>query len=122
MKHQNNYLRSLINIRYSHISMRVSAIALAILCSFSGSNALAAVVYQYTGNNFDEFNLSTGNLYDTSMSVTGSFTIDAPLINFSGTNARDFITHYTFSDGVNTLTEQNSDVLVSPSTPIIPGM
>jgi hypothetical protein len=65
----------------------------------------AATVYQYTGNNYEEIN--PGTLYNISMSVTGSFTTDAPLISFNG-DASSLITQYSYFDGINTLTELNA--------------
>ena len=66
----------------------------------------AVTVYQYAGNNYEVIN--PGTLYDTSMSVTGSFTVDAPLISFNG-DARSLITEFRYFDGINTLTEVKSN-------------
>jgi hypothetical protein len=69
----------------------------------AGSDADAEVVYTYTGNNFDSFHSTYIQTpvdfeYDTTMSVTGSFTVPDALAG----NLVDSVitpTSFTFSDG-----------------------
>ena len=67
----------------------------------------AAVVYQYTGNNYTGFDPIVGNPYDSTMKVSGSFTANELLIAFQG-DFRDVATSWTFKDGIYTFTETNS--------------
>jgi hypothetical protein len=78
----------------------------------SANSVQAATVYSYTGNNYEQI---MGTLYNTSMSVTGSFTTEAPLINFSG-DASSLITQFSYFDGINTLTEMNAGVFLRLTT------
>jgi len=75
----------------------------------------AAVVYTYTGNAYDDvYNDSpaSGSVspYDTSMRITGTLVLTEELgsgLNFWG----DFeVLSYSFSDGVNILTNENSSI------------
>ena len=78
-----------------------------------GTSAVqAATVYRYTGNNFEQIQ---GTLYDTSMSVNGSFTTEAPLTDFNG-DASSLITQFSYFDGVNTLTGMNAGVFLRLTT------
>ena len=77
------------------------------------SPAKALVIYSYTGNNFDtidDFTPPAGS-YDTSMSVSGSFTLAALLPSlFPVTDIRADVLSYSFSDGRQTLDDGNSTV------------
>lgn len=75
----------------------------------------ATIVYQYTGNNFDTFPFTSApGAYDTTMSVTGSFTVqDTFVLPTTLTDIEADLLSYSFFDGRNTLTEANSDVSVA---------
>jgi hypothetical protein len=92
------------------------------LLAFAGSGYAAPVVYSYTGNTFDSItdNNPPAGTYTTSMSVSGSFTIadstlfpapNSPLIDISG----DLVA-WSFFDGINTLTEADSNIQIRVST------
>jgi hypothetical protein len=72
--------------------------------------ARADTIYSYSGPNFDEVfdDPNIAGIYTTSMHVSGFFTVTNPLgPNFIGlTNPID----YSFSDGRQTLTPQNSSI------------
>ena len=76
------------------------AIQVAALFIISSSTAMAIVVYQYTGHTYTEI-LSPNNPYDYNMSITGSFTVAAPMENFSGVFTP---LSWSYNDGVHTLT------------------
>jgi hypothetical protein len=94
--------------------LRAAAIggALATVVSITGANA--STIYTYTGNNlFPELNFTPPNgSYDTSMSVTGSFTVSDTFVlshspmQLGGINA--FVESFSFSDGRNTITNLNA--------------
>lgn len=86
----------------------VSALAALALVALAAP-AKAVVMYSYTGNNFNVFSNETPptGTYDTSMSVTGTFTVAAPLVSFSGSISP---LSYSFNDGRNTLDDANSSV------------
>ena len=68
----------------------------------ASTNAVnAAVTYEYSGNNFT----NVISPYDTSMSVSGNFTVDSLLVNVGGQVSLD---SFSFSDGVHTLTSQDN--------------
>jgi hypothetical protein len=98
-------------------AVRISIIALA--CLFlSATGARADTVYTYTGN---DFTLVQGP-YTTLDSVTGTIVLSAPLpANLSSfTDETALLISYSFSDGVQTLTNLNShadhfDFQTSPS-------
>jgi len=89
--------------------------AVLVLSLAVGSNAMAATSYQYSGNNYTtiiDFTPPNGTTYDTSMSVTGSFSTLAPLAaNLALTDISADVTSYSFNDGVATLDESTSIVL-----------
>ena len=69
-----------------------------------------ATVYVYTGNNFNafiDFPQLAGS-YTEAMSVTGSFTVNAPLGPMPLTDISGLVTNFSFSDGRNTNTETNT--------------
>jgi len=76
------------------------AIQVAALFIISSSTAMAIVVYQYTGRTYTNI-LSPNNPYDYTMSITGSFTVAAPMENFTGVFTP---LSWSFNDGVHTLT------------------
>jgi PEP-CTERM motif len=81
---------------------------LVILTSFGA--ARADVMYIYTGNFFDQFlnqNPPSG-AYDSSMRVTGMFTVANPLINLSFQDITADVLHFSFSDGRNVITDLNA--------------
>jgi hypothetical protein len=76
------------------------------------SLANAAVVYTYTGNNFNE--VFGGTDYSTSNSVSGSFTVASAFpANMPPTDVREQVLSYSFTDGVNTFNESNSEVCLT---------
>ncbi len=81
--------------------------SLFILTFVLGAEA-QTTVYEYAGQNFDEFQ---GATYDTSMRVTGTVVTSAPIPgNSSGFDARGIVVSWSFSDGVKTITN-NSGLL-----------
>ncbi len=98
----------LIRARFAIILSQI-AIVFSLLVSLGIGAAQAEFVYQYTGNNYENFYPSSGNSYDISMSIVGSFTTGSPLINFKGDANLD-VMQYSFFDGLNTLTEADSKV------------
>ncbi len=73
----------------------------------------AAVFYSYAGTNFT--NISDpdppAGTYDTTMSVTGSFTVAAPLLSLPpSTDISASVSSYSFGDGRQTLDNGNSTV------------
>lgn len=82
-------------------SHHISKIILLSCILVLNTNAIdAAVTYEYSGNNFT----NATSPYDTSMSVSGSFTVDSLLVNVSGEVS---VNSFSFSDGVHTLTSQD---------------
>ena len=76
----------------------------AIYCIFASTATYASVIYSYVGNNYDTFDV--GSIYDSSMSISGSFILPGALApNFSGPVVP---VSYTFTDGIFTYTELNS--------------
>jgi len=70
--------------------------------------SMASYVYTYIGNNYDTFATDrSGNIYDASMHIELSFTVDSLLTDFVGDAAR-LLTSDKIFDGVNLLTEANS--------------
>jgi hypothetical protein len=74
----------------------------------------AATIYTYTGANFTSFGIldSTplpAGTYTTSMNVTGSFTLQDPLLqNLSNANITADILSFSFFDGRNTITKADA--------------
>ena len=67
-----------------------------------------AITYQYDGSEFTNFSGPT-NIYDGSMSISGWFTLAAPLgSNVSVVYQPSAPVSFSFSDGVNTITSANS--------------
>jgi hypothetical protein len=88
-----------------------SALVLSVLISLSAP-ASAAVVYTYTGNNFDSLNniksSITGVTYAATDHISGSLTLAsalAPNLSFATVVALDF----SFTDGHHTFTPANTD-------------
>jgi hypothetical protein len=78
----------------------------------SASQARADTIYTYTGNDFTAIEDPTASAvtYTTSMSITGSLTVAGPLgANLPLTNITTQVLSFSFSDGVNTLTNLNTD-------------
>lgn len=74
----------------------VSSLTILVWLLLLSLPARAAFIHTYTGNAFTQFNPSTGNAYDTSMSVTGYF---------QTTNALAANTYYQFATSSNTFTD-----------------
>lgn len=91
--------------RYLFAGAFASAVAGAFLASMGAVQA--STVYSYTGPSFvfiQDDDPPTGT-YTTSMHVTGSFSVPAPLLSFSGFFVPDI---FSFSDGRNTVTNLNA--------------
>jgi len=70
--------------------------------------SMASYVYTYIGNNFDSFSTDrSGNIYDQSMRLEFSFTVDSLLTDFAG-DASPLLTSYKVFDGVKLFTDANS--------------
>jgi hypothetical protein len=82
-----------------------------IICLSFASTASALVRYSYTGNNYTVVDAP----YTTSMSLSGWFEMDSPIPpNIAvPANLLASITNYSFSDGVNTLTNGNSGIFAA---------
>ncbi len=94
--------------------MNTSHLIGALAASFllvSGAPA-ATITYQYEGSNFDTFPFTSApGEYTTSMSVTGSFTVDDSFaLPTTLLDIESDVISYSFFDGRNTLTESNSTV------------
>ena len=82
------------------------------------SPAKAVVIHSYTGKNFDTFRDTQPPLgsYDAMMSVSGIFTVAAPLLSLGSlTDISASVLSYSFSDGRQTLDDSNSSNRVSYS-------
>ena len=78
-----------------------------LLLGLLSAPALAATTYTYSGANFTSFS----GAYSASSRVTGSFTLAAPLAaSLPNTDIRSLILSYSFSDGVQTRNETNSEI------------
>jgi len=78
------------------------------------SSAKAIVIHSYTGNNFTIIQDSTPPVlsYTTSMSVSGSFTVAAPLLSLpAGTDISALVLDYSFNDGRQTFDSSNATTL-----------
>jgi hypothetical protein len=82
----------------------------AVLLGAAPSRA-STTTYSYTGPNYNGIE-GSGILgfppYTTSMNVTGSFTVAAPLINLSDQDITSSILSFSFFDGINTITSNNA--------------
>lgn len=87
--------------------MKRIMLGLTLLALLIGNYAYAATyTYTYTGNNFDQV---VGE-YSTSDSVSGSFTVAAALpADTSLGDISQQVLSYSFTDGVNTFNESNSE-------------
>ena len=81
--------------------------SLSVILALISFNSTAAVIYEYTGNNYDT-TWTSPSMFDTSMSITGSFTVDSKLIDFNGDITAQ-VTSYSFSDGVTTYTDADPE-------------
>jgi hypothetical protein len=89
-----------------------SILATAALLSASLAAHASTITYTYTGLDFTKV---SGSGYTTSDNITGTFTLAAPL----AANLNDVqiqLASYSFSDGLQTLTNQDSTQKVSFST------
>ena len=83
----------------------ISGIAIVCLAVVTATPTIASVVYSYEGNNFDTFSFPSS--YNAAMSVSGSLTLASPLGMYFGGTVTPL--SFTFSDGINTFTESNTD-------------
>jgi hypothetical protein len=71
--------------------------------------ARASTTYTYTGPNFNDIEGGgLGGFYTTSMNVTGTFTVAAPLISLSGQDITSSILSFSFFDGLRTIMSSNA--------------
>lgn len=88
----------------------IGTVSASILIAFTPVKA--SVIYSYTGNNFDTF-WEAGTdaepyTYDLSMNITGTLELDTPL-DASLVNVGVTPISFTFNDGINTLTNLNTN-------------
>lgn len=94
------------NILQAAITKSAQLIAVFML---STSVSMAAVVYTYIGNNYNNFQpVESSSFYDSSMQIELSFTVDSLLTDFAG-SAVALVTSYSFYDGINLLTKADGD-------------
>jgi len=79
------------------------------LLSIAASPALAAVVYGYSGDQFDTFNSTT--TYDTSNFISGTVTLENLLA--ANTTSTPVILDFSFTDGNQTLSMANGAAIVA---------
>jgi hypothetical protein len=79
------------------------------LLSIAASPALAAVVYGYSGDQFDAFNSTT--TYDTSNFISGTVTLENLLA--ANTTSTPVILDFSFTDGHQTLSMANGAAIVA---------
>jgi hypothetical protein len=84
-------------------------------CCLIVEHARAATAYTYTGNTFTAFGIldltPPAGTYTTSMSLTGTFTLQNPLLPnlpLPGTDITADVLSFSFSDGRNTITKTNA--------------
>lgn len=97
--------------------MECRPVAVSLLCLVAVAGLPAATsalaIYGYAGSPFAVVDDATPpeGTDTTSMSITGEFTLDAPLApDLALTDIRDSVTGYTFSDGRNILTDTTSTI------------
>ena len=80
------------------------------LATFSLPAAAMPLRYDYVGNNFNSLGESEPPIgdYDSTMRVTGSFSVSAAIESTSLTDITELLTSFSFSDGRSTLTDQNT--------------
>ena len=78
------------------------------LLSITANPVLAAVVYGYTGNQFDEF--PAGTAYDTSNFISGTVTLENLLV--ANTTSTPAILDFSFTDGNQTLSMANGAAIL----------
>ena len=79
------------------------------LLSIAASPALAAVVYGYSGDQFDAF--PSGSTYDTSNFISGTVTLENLLA--ANTTSTPVILDFSFTDGHQTLSMANGAAIVA---------
>jgi hypothetical protein len=99
-----------------------SMLAACMLALFllSAERVAAATIYTYTGNSYDFTGDSPfiSGSYDTSMSVSGSFTLAAPLAPNTVQFVESTVLSFSFSDGRTTISNANAYL---PGTAILIG-
>jgi len=87
---------------FRHLSIFALTVVVTVLPSALAANA--EVVYTYTGNNY---NYAPYGGYDTTMRLTGSFTLDKALgSNLNGLPVA--LASFEFNDGINTITDSTA--------------
>jgi len=87
-------------------NVRLLGILCACLLSLAITPAVGSVVYTYTGNVFSTFSDPTS--YDNTKAITGTVEFAAPLGANNPYSPADTPISFSFSDGINTLTESNT--------------
>ena len=90
--------------------LRVLGAVCACLLFLVTPPTVASVIYTYTGNVFDTFSNSTS--YDNTVAVTGTIELAAQLGANNPFNPQEEPISFSFSDGINTLTESNTDSVI----------
>ncbi|MEM8962521.1 MAG: hypothetical protein AAGD38_13640 [Acidobacteriota bacterium] len=92
------------------LNQMVKLLLLVSLVSMAGMATAEPTTYTYTGNPFDTV---TGPPYTTSNAITGSVTTAAPLPrNLPLSDQRALVTSFSFTDGVQTRTDGDSEILL----------
>jgi hypothetical protein len=88
----------------------VSVFSLLIPLTLAKRAAADTVTYSYTGSDFESVAPYWASLYTTSDSITGTLVLSAALPDSlpSGTNEAALVLSYSFSDGVQTLTQADA--------------
>ena len=87
---------------------RLLGAACASLLSIALTPALASVTYSYTGNPFNSF--SPGTSYSSLISITG--TVELENLLQANTTSTPTILGFNFTDGVQTLTQADADIVI----------